>query len=288
MEAQAFFAAIGAIETHSEHSIAQAVVQAAKTQAVFFNPALVTEFQPVIGMGVFAHYQEAEWAIGSQGWMAQLGVAIPEAAEQAVEAQEAQMRSCVWVARAGQLVGWLSFEDPLREDAQALIDALRATGLGLTLLTGDRLSVAQVVAAKLGGGMEVIAEVLPQDKDAAVQALQMQGKKVLMVGDGVNDAPALLRANIGVALGSGTDVSLDSADIVLTHNRLMDVYAAQRLSARTLRTVKQNIGLSLTYNAIMVPLAMAAVLTPMWAAITMPLSSLLVIGNAARLRGFKK
>ena len=288
IEPQAFFEAIGSIESLSEHSIARAVCQTAQTRGSEVHPSRVEDFTPCIGKGVNARYDGTAWAIGSRGWMAELGVFIAPAAEEAVAQQEAQMRSCVWVARERELVGWFSLEDPLRDDAHSLIDQLREQGIGMTLLTGDRLSVAQVVAQRLGGNMAVIAEVLPHEKDLAIQALKAQGKTVLMVGDGVNDAPALLRADIGVALGSGTDVSLDSADIVLTHNRLMDVSAARRLSARTLRTVKQNIGLSLTYNLIMVPLAMAALLTPMWAAITMPLSSLLVIGNAARLRRFRK
>jgi Cu2+-exporting ATPase len=163
------------------------------------------------------------------------------------------------------------------------VDELRAAGIRLTLLSGDRQRVAEAVAEQLGG-MEVIAEVLPQDKDQVIADLQAKGEWVAMVGDGVNDAPALIRANIGIAIGSGTDVSVESADIVLMQDELDKVRMATLLSRRTLRTIRQNIGLSLAYNVTLVPLAMAAFITPLFAAIAMPISSLLVIGNAARIR----
>jgi len=131
--------------------------------------------------------------------------------------------------------------------------------------------------------MEVIAEVLPEDKDRTISALQQLGHEVVMVGDGINDAPALVRAAVGIALGSGTDVSIASADIVILGNDLKLIDQAARLSQRTLRTVRQNIALSIGYNSIMVPLAMLGLVTPLVAAITMPLSSLLVIGNSARI-----
>jgi Cu2+-exporting ATPase len=157
----------------------------------------------------------------------------------------------------------------------------------MTLLSGDRKAVAEAIARQLGG-MEVIAEVLPQDKDQVIQRLQQAGAVVAMVGDGINDAPALIRADVGIVLGSGTDVSVESADIVLMHNELNKVRQATMLSRRTLRTIKQNIGLSFVYNSIMVPLAMMGHVTPLVAAITMPMSSLLVIGNAARIRNLFK
>jgi Cu2+-exporting ATPase len=147
--------------------------------------------------------------------------------------------------------------------------------------------VAEAIARQLGG-MEVIAEVMPQDKDSVIQRLQKDGACVAMVGDGVNDAPALIRADVGIALGSGTDVSVESADIVLMQNELDKVRLATLLSRRTLRTIKQNIGLSFVYNSIMVPLAMMGHVTPLLAAISMPISSLLVIGNAARIRNLFK
>jgi Cu2+-exporting ATPase len=157
----------------------------------------------------------------------------------------------------------------------------------MTLLSGDRKPVAEAIARQLGG-MEVIAEVMPQDKDSVIQQLQKEGACVAMVGDGVNDAPALIRADVGIALGSGTDVSVESADIVLMQNELDKVRLATLLSRRTLRTIKQNIGLSFVYNSIMVPLAMMGHVTPLLAAISMPISSLLVIGNAARIRNLFK
>lgn len=189
---------------------------------------------------------------------------------------------------AGRHVAIFALADRLRADARQLVDALRAAGIAMTLLTGDRRPVAEAVAKQLGA-LEVIAEVLPQDKDQVIRSLQDRGHIVAMVGDGVNDAPALIRAHVGIALGSGTDVSVESADIVLMHNELSKVLQATQLSRRTLRTIRQNIGLSFIYNLIMVPLAMMAQVSPLVAAISMPISSLIVIGNAARIRTlFKK
>jgi Cu2+-exporting ATPase len=187
----------------------------------------------------------------------------------------------------GQHMAVIVLADTLRSDAQGLINTLRANGIGMTLLSGDRREVAEAIAAQLGG-MEVIAEVLPQDKDRVIQRLQDRGECVAMVGDGINDAPALIRADVGIALGSGTDVSVESADIVLMRNELDKVRLATLLSRRTLRTIKQNMGLSFVYNGIMIPLAMMGHVTPLIAAITMPVSSLLVIANAARIRNLFK
>jgi len=182
-------------------------------------------------------------------------------------------------------------EDPLREDAAVLVADLKAAGMRVTMLSGDRQATAEAIAARLGG-MPVIAEVLPEDKDRVIDQLQQHSHRVAMVGDGVNDAPALVRADVGIALGSGTDVSIASADIVLMSSELDKVRLASALSRRTLRTIRQNIGISITYNLIMVPLAMAAFVTPLVAAVSMPISSLLVIGNAGRIRtlfrGFRR
>ena len=177
--------------------------------------------------------------------------------------------------------------DRLRADAAEVVQRLQADGIRVTLLTGDREAVARRIAGQLGA-IEVIADVRPEDKDRVIAELQQRGGRVAMVGDGINDAPALVRADVGIAVGSGTDVSIASADIVLMSAELTRVRDAAALSRRTLRTIRQNIGLSITYNLIMVPLAMAALITPLVAAISMPLSSLAVIGNSARLRGLFK
>ncbi len=194
----------------------------------------------------------------------------------------------VHLALDGHHAALFGIADELRPDAPPLIESLRAAGMRLTLLSGDRRAAAEAVARKLGG-MEVIAEVLPEEKDRVIRDLQAGGHQVAMVGDGINDAPALIRADVGIAIGSGTDVSVESADIVLMGDELEKIHLASALSRRTIRTIRQNIGISITYNLIMVPLAMAAKITPLVAAISMPVSSLLVIGNAARIRTlFKK
>jgi len=184
-------------------------------------------------------------------------------------------------------VGTIALADSLRADARQLIDSLRAAGIELTLLSGDRRRVAEAIAEELGG-MQVIAEVLPEQKDQVIKQLQEQGKQIAMVGDGINDAPALTRADVGIAVGSGTDVSMDSADIVLLSDELINVSLASELSRRCLRTIRQNIAISVLYNVIMVPLAMMAFITPLVAAVSMPISSLAVISNAARIRSLFK
>ncbi|MEW8429445.1 MAG: cation-translocating P-type ATPase, partial [gamma proteobacterium symbiont of Ctena orbiculata] len=220
---------------------------------------------------------------GNEGLMSSEGVVLPDRQEQLARQLAGQGIGSFYLAVDGQTAGLIAVEDRVRPDARELIGTLKAEGMQLTLLSGDRRQAAEAIAQRLGG-MDVIAEVLPEEKDQVVRQLQEQGQRVAMVGDGVNDAPALVRADVGIAMGSGTDVSIASADIVLMSSELEKVRLAIGLSRRTLLTIRQNIGISIVYNIIMVPLAMAAIVTPLIAAISMPMSSLAVIGNSARIR----
>ena len=274
------------IEFHSEHSLGQAIVSALQSQYPGLKSQRLTldHFQAHPGRGVEAHWQGAYYLIGTRAWLAQYDIAFPPGlvAEETERGQIGQ--TPVWMVKNHQVQAVLFLQDPLREDARALITRLKSQGKRVTLLSGDRQAVAQSVAQALGG-MEVIAEVLPDEKHDVIARLQ-QDQPVVMVGDGVNDAPALARARVSMALGSGTDVSMDCADVILLNNELLSVDTTLALSERTLKTIKENIISSIVYNATFVPLAMAAVLTPLIAAITMPLSSLVVILNAARIRRF--
>ncbi|MCW8919666.1 MAG: heavy metal translocating P-type ATPase [Gammaproteobacteria bacterium] len=271
------------VEHYSEHSIARAIVEAAREQGLPLSDITPEAFESQLGYGVQGVVEGRFILLGTLHWLRQHKTEIDEGLREEAWQLEEGAATVVHMAVDGEHVAILAIADQLRPDAPRLVQQLRAAGIRMTLLSGDRRRVAAAVAAQLGG-MEVIAEVLPQDKDQAIAALQSRGEWVAMVGDGVNDAPALMRANVGIALGSGTDVSMESADIVLMGDELDKVRLATALSRRTLRTIRQNITLSLAYNAIMVPLAMMAFITPLVAAIAMPISSLLVIGNAARIR----
>jgi Cu2+-exporting ATPase len=281
--AQNILRSAAAVERYSEHAAARAIVAEAQAQQLNFRDVSVQGFHATAGLGVQADVDGISVLLGSIEWLTRSGITPnSELQAQALELEEEAM-SCVHCALGTAHVAVFALADKLREDAPQLVNELRAAGIGMTLLSGDRRAVAVAIARQLGG-MDVIAEVLPQDKDSEIQRLQQRGEVVAMVGDGVNDAPALIRADVGIALGSGTDVSVESADIVLMHNELDKVRLATLLSRRTLLTIRQNIGLSFMYNLIMVPLAMMARVDPLVAAITMPISSLVVIGNAARIR----
>jgi Cu2+-exporting ATPase len=195
--------------------------------------------------------------------------------------------STVWVVLGQQVIGVFGLQDQLRDEAVATVEALKRAGKTVAVLSGDRTSVVQAVTAPLGD-VSYQAEVMPEDKSTVIQKMQMQGAKVAMVGDGINDAPALIQADVGIAMSSGTDVSVDSADVVISHQSLLNAAQSLFLSQRTMSTIRQNIVISISYNVIMVPLAMMALVNPLVAAITMPISSLLVIANAARIRNIFK
>jgi len=271
------------VERYSEHSIARAIIDAAEERHLLKQELLPEGFEGQPGGGVMGRVGQHRVIIGTTAWLSQQQIGLPQSFNETVATLETQAYTCVHVAIDEHYAGLLAIADVLRPDARKLVSNLRADGIRMTLLSGDRRRVAEAVAEQLGG-MEVIAEVMPQDKDRVIRELQEKGEWVAMVGDGVNDAPALIRANVGIAVGSGTDVSVESADIVLMSDELDKVRLATALSRRTLRTIRQNIGISFTYNIIMVPLAMMAFITPLVAAISMPISSLLVIGNAARIR----
>jgi Cu2+-exporting ATPase len=277
-----YLTALATLEKRSEHALAKALLTFSDQRGI--KPLESSGFVALSGRGVQAQLDNVLWQAGSVGWMREQSIHFSDTALMWINTQEQQGRTLVCLIRAGELMATFAVGDVLREDAIAVIAALKLRGISVSMVTGDRKAVATVFAAQLGG-MDVQAEVLPNEKDAAVRALQGDGCVVVFVGDGVNDAPALVRADVGIALGSGTEVSVDSAQVVLLNDRLQSVLTSIDLSRVALRTIRQNIGMSLLYNAIMVPLAIAAKLTPLMAAIGMPISSLLVIGNAARIRG---
>ena len=271
------------LERFSEHRIARAIVASADAKDLAYGRQEVCDFLNAPGRGVAGYVDGHELVLGTEQWLNVRGITIHPALSARAGTYEQQAISCVHVALEGAHVGLLAVADRLRPTALALVEMLRAEGVRMTLLSGDRQQVADAVAEQLGG-MNVIAEVLPEEKDQVIGKLQRQKEKVAMVGDGINDAPALIRADVGIAVGSGTDISVESADVVLTSDELDRIRLAIALSRRTLRTIRQNIGISFIYNIVMVPLAMMGLITPLIAAVSMPISSLLVIGNAARIR----
>lgn len=277
-------ASLAALERFSEHPVALAVLHLCRDQGVEFRHRAVADTLSRPGHGILGRVGGQSLIAGTAEWLSAQGV-DPWAGPLAGAEQEFQTSGAtlIHVALEGRAVLVLAVQDRLRCNAAEVVAGLKAQGIHVTLLTGDRLATAERIAAALGG-VEVIAEVLPEAKDRVIADLQRHGQRVAMVGDGVNDAPALVRADVGIAMGSGTDVSIASADIVLMQADLARVPQAAALSRRTLKTIRQNIGISIAYNLIMVPLAMAALVTPLVAAVSMPLSSLAVIGNSARIR----
>jgi len=274
---------IAAIEQRSEHPIAHAIVAEAESQSIYLKDQNIQNIQYQSGHGITGKINDQRIMVGQLQWLKTEGIVAEPALTQHAKELELQATTPVHVAIDGRHVAVLGITDALRSDAREMVNNLKQDQIKTTLLSGDRKQVANAVAAQLGG-MEVIAEVRPEQKHQVVKDLQQQGEQVAMVGDGINDAPALIQANVGIAVGSGTDVSIESADIVLMDDELDKISQAAALSRRTLRTIRQNIGISIIYNIIMVPLAVAGFITPLIAAISMPISSLLVIGNAGRIR----
>ena len=273
---------LAALERLSEHPIAGAVLALCARVGIDSQGQAVTEVDTQPGLGIRGLVDGVLVVAGTAEWLRRNGVDADPVLAVSAAFIESLGGGVLRLAVDGREALVIGVADRVRPDAAAVVARLQAEGIRVTLMTGDRRANAERIAGLLGG-VEVMAEVLPQDKDRKIAELQRHGQRVAMVGDGVNDAPALVRADVGIAMGSGTDVSIASADIVLMSNELIKVQQAAALSRRTLRTIRQNIGISILYNVVMVPLAMAALITPLVAAVSMPLSSLAVIANSARI-----
>ncbi len=286
-----FWSLLAAAEHLSEHPLSRAVLRAPQAQG---RPLCTAEeFASFPGAGISARVQGKTVAVGNLNFMRQKQVEVPWAEEARAEQWATQGQTVLYVALDGKLAGMLGLADPLRPEVEEAVKELQRLGMKVILLTGDQERTARAVARQLHID-EVIAGVLPQDKAAAVRRLQARGLKVAMVGDGVNDAPALACAEVGVALGAGTDAALETADIVLVKNDLNGVVTAWRLSRAVLRNIKENLFWAFFYNVCGIPLAAGVFypwlgwqLNPMWAAAAMSISSVCVVGNALRLRKFK-
>jgi Cu+-exporting ATPase len=275
------------LDQGSEHPLAEAIVRAARERGL--APDKAEGFESITGMGVRGRVGSSAAALGNGAFMAQLGVATAALQPQA-EALRAGGASVVLLAIDGRLAGLLAVSDPVKASAPAALATLRASGMRVIMATGDGLTTAKTVAATLGID-EVHAEVTPAAKLELVSGLQQAGRIVAMAGDGINDAPALARADVGIAMGTGTDVAMSSAQVTLVRGDLRGIAQARTISRRTVTNMKQNLGFAFAYNALGVPLAAGVLypftgwlLSPMIAALAMSLSSVSVISNALRLR----
>ena len=282
--------AAASLEKPSGHPLADAIVQEAARRSIPL--CAVSDFNAVPGGGVQAVLDGKTLYAGNDRYMTLIGAGTA-ALRAAAEALAAAGKTPLYFAEEQQLLGVVAVADVVKPDSAAAIAALRRSGREVVLLTGDDRRTAEAIARQVGVE-RVIAQVLPQDKARCVKELQKDGRLVAMVGDGVNDAPALVTADVGLAIGAGTDVAIESADVVLMHNSLMDIVDAAALSRATLRNIRQNLFWAFFYNAIGIPVAAGVLypalrltLDPMLAAAAMSLSSVCVVSNALRLRGWK-
>jgi Cu+-exporting ATPase len=278
-----------AVETRSEHPIGEALVRAAQERGLTL--AEPSGFEAVPGRGVEAQVEGRAVAIGSARYMERLGV-DPSPARKDAEALASEGKSPLLVAVDGQLAAVMAVADPLKDTTPVAIRSLHELGLKVVMITGDTRRTAEAIARQLGID-EVRAEVLPDEKAQAVRQLQQPGRPVAFIGDGINDAPALAQADVGIAIGTGTDVAIEAGDIVLTSGDLRGIPNAQALSKATLRNIKQNLFWAFAYNVLLIPVAAGALyplsgvlLSPALAALAMVFSDFFVLGNALRLRRF--
>lgn len=283
-------ALVAAVEQQSEHPIAQAIVQSA-TQRKLQIPS-ISEFQSITGMGVQATVDGQQIQIGADRFMTSLNINTDQFAQQTQQLGE-QGKSPLYAAIDGRLAAMLAVSDPIKASSKAAIEHLHAQGLKVAMITGDNQHTADAIAKQLGID-HVVAQVMPEGKVEAVKKLQEQYGQVAYVGDGINDAPALAAADVGIAIGTGTDVAMDAADVVLMSGHLTGVINALALSKATLRNISQNLFWAFAYNIALIPVAAGilypfngTLLSPVLAATAMALSSVFVVTNALRLRGFK-
>jgi Cu+-exporting ATPase len=276
-----------AVERGSEHPLAAAIVAGAQSRGMAIPAA--TDFRSTTGMGVSGRVEGHAVDLGNAELMRARGIDVAPLADRAAARQRAG-ETVLLVAIDGALAGTVAVADPVRASASEAIRALKADRMTVIMLTGDNRATAEAIARQLGID-DVRADVLPGDKRAIVEALQRGGRSVAMAGDGINDAPALAQATVGIAMGTGTDVAIESAGVTLIKGDLRAIVRARRLSRATLRNIRQNLFLAFLYNTLGVPVAagllfpIAGILiTPIWASAAMTLSSLSVILNALRLR----
>lgn len=278
------------LEQPSEHPLAEAVVTYAKTQGI--RPGNTRDFTAEVGKGIAATVDGKVCTAGNARLMREQGINLSALEAQGASFAEAG-KTPLYFAREGKVIGLLAIADVVKETSAQAVKALRDLHIDVTLLTGDNQVTAEAIRRELEIP-RVVAEVLPQDKEREIRALQEQGRVVAMVGDGINDAPALARADVGIAIGAGTDVAIESADVVLMKSDLMDAVNAVRLSHAVIRNIRQNLFWAFFYNCIGIPLAAGIFwttfgikLSPMFGAAAMSLSSVCVVSNALRLKLFK-
>ena len=278
------------IEKPSEHPLADAIVEKAKDEGI--EPIPTESFTSVPGRGVAASLDGKTYAAGNLAFMEERKIDAG-AFRKASEAFAEDGKTPLYFAEENRLLGVIAAADVVKPTSKAAVEQFKRMGIDVVMLTGDNKRTAEAIRRQLGID-RVVAEVLPQDKEGEVRAIQQSGKKVAMIGDGINDAPALARADVGIAIGAGTDIAIESADVVLMKSDLMDAVTAIELSRATIRNIKQNLFWAFFYNSIGIPLAAGAFysllgwkLNPMFAAAAMSMSSVCVVSNALRLRFFK-
>ena len=290
MSEKALLKLAAALERQSEHPLAEAIMAECETRGIVAR--MVEDFAAVPGRGVTAREGQNAIAAGNVRLMDELGVTVPAGL---AEQFAAEGKTPLFFAKNGEPAGTIAVADEVKETSAGAIAALRSLGVDVRMLTGDNRVTAEAIARRVGlTSKQVIADVLPADKERHVRELQNAGSKVAMVGDGINDSPALARADVGLAIGTGADIAKEGADVVLMRSDLMDVTRAIELSRATIRNIKQDLFWALFYNGIGIPLAAGVFfpltgwqLSPMFGAAAMSLSSVCVVSNALRLKSFK-